>query len=200
MDILSTILDFSKYDVSGVEHMLKKQFDNYHVDNEIYKLKDQNLFDEYIKWLNEASLLDVRYEEGYGTTTLLGNISNEGKPVDIKFCYYKLQNNNFLYYLRFINDIEYESDDEYEEMIVLLNLDGKYICIGEETGHFFIHTDKFLYGESDGSISPLFDYDTNIAVFDYDTNIADLEKETLFKVAIDLYNLGVNLHWLNENR
>ena len=56
MDILSTILDFSKYDVSGVNYMLKKQFDNYYVDNEIHKLKDQNLFDEYIKWLNEASL------------------------------------------------------------------------------------------------------------------------------------------------
>jgi len=191
MDILSTILDFSKYDVSGVNYMLKKQFDNYYVDNEIHKLKDQNLFDEYIKWLNEASLLDVSYEEGNGKITLLGNTSNEGKPVNIKFCYYKLKNNHFLYYLRFINDIEYDDDDEYEEMIVLLNSDGKYICIGEEIGHFFIHTDKFLYGESNGTISPL---------FDYDTKIDELEKETLFKVAINLYNLGVNLHWPNENR
>lgn len=187
MDILSTILDFSKYETSFLYKMFKKPHEPWHQDDEINKLKKQNLLNEYENWIKEVTLLDVSYEEGNGKITLLNNINYLNEPSNIKFCYYKLQNNNFLYYLKF-NDNDYE---EYEEMIVILNSDGKYICIGQQVYHLFIYTDKFFYDETDGSLD---------AIFGYNINLADLKKESLLTIASDLFISAVNEHWSNEDQ
>jgi len=103
---------------------------------------------------------------------------NKDENIELQFCYYKLQNNTFLYYLKFLSENEKENEyEEYIEMILLLNTDDKYICIGQEVYHLFIYTDKFWYDESDGNEGLL---------FDYKTKLDELEKNTLLEVAIKL--------------
>lgn len=188
MNILNTVLDLTKYEYIYGQRLLsilKTQHERFYLDYEINQLKDYKIIDEYAMLIKEALLLDVTNEKGNGTILLDSKcklVSNR-----IEYTYFELENNYFLYYIRFIPLLMYSYN--VDELIVLLNTNGKYICVGQENDYFYISTNEFKFSEMNAETSEF---------FNTCNNINELEKNTLLEKALDVFQSKVNSFWYDE--
>ena len=188
MNILNTVLDLTKYEYIYGQRLLsilKTQHKRFYLDYEINQLKDYKIIDEYAMLIKEALLLDVTNEKGNGTILLDSRrklVSNR-----IEYTYFELENNYFLYYIRFIPLLMYSYN--VDELIVLLNTNGKYICVDQENNYFYISTNEFKFSEMNAETSEF---------FNTCNNINELEKNTLLKKALDVFQSKVNSFWYDE--
>ncbi len=130
---------------------------------------DSTKLEEYIHWIRELSTLSI-VNEGYYIVKLSSFTEQNyicKEPMNIDYQYYQLSNDVYVYYVRFCrmyDSDESESDDECnlitdecEEMIAIMNTNGKYICVGQWFCHSYIHTNIYNYDNSHGEGDLLFD-------------------------------------------
>ncbi len=165
---LINIIDITKYQDGEIRFLFKESNDKkYYLDDDLTELQKEKGLDEYIGMINEALTLSIK-KHGYDE---IKQIDSEGTPIHVDFQYFELTDNNYLFYLRFGRIYEEDENtnaetddesnynietDENDEMIVLMNSSGKYICAGQNYAHEFIYTDKFHYDNSHGESSLLF--------------------------------------------
>lgn len=188
MDVLNTVLDIREYVntcMNKFRSLLKNQNNEFYVDDEINRIKDYKEIDEYNKLINEALLSDIEAEKGYGNTFF---VSKVGYPsIKISYSYFKLQNNFFLYYLQFTPLLRYST--ECNELIILLNTDGKYICVGQDEEYGCLMTDKFNFGEMNAQTA---------VFFDTYPDINEIDKNTLLLKALEVFKDITNFYWTNK--